>query len=289
MKRISPGVVLILLAAAGFTLATLFVPRALRWPGRPASDDAFQVLLGEGRKLFANQFFTMGDVYFHNGFYPSIFDQHEAQPDVAAPAHGLTDEPDSLDDDFRGPPKDWLDRFGRNFKPNKHVHLDTGGASGKATPSDVREILPWLKLAGDMNPQLVETYTVAAYWLRRDLKNPGAAEAFLRDGLRNNPDSYELLFDLGRLYNENYQDTVRARNVWKAAFSKWHQQEDSQKEPNFRVLHDIATSLGHLEAQAGHYAQAIEWLKIAQAHAPDPDAVQKQIDEFQTQLAAQPQ
>jgi tetratricopeptide (TPR) repeat protein len=289
MKKVSPGVFTILLMAAGFTLATLFVPRAVRWNSRSSSDNAFQLVLGEGRKLFANQFFTMGDVYFHNGFYPSIFDQHEEQPEVAAPAHGLTDKPDSLDDDFRGPPKDWLDRFGRNFKPNQHVHLDTGGASGKVNPSDVREILPWLKLAGDMNPQLVETYTVAAYWLRRNLKKPKEAEAFLREGLRNNPDSYELLFDLGRLYNENYQDTARARNVWEAAVHKWHQQEDHQKEPAFRALHDMATDLAHLEEKDGHYARAIEWLHIAKSHAPAPDAVQKQIDELKEKLAAQPQ
>ncbi len=80
-----------------------------------------------------------------------------------------------------------------------------------------REILPWLRLAADMDPQKIETYTVGAYFLRKHLNRPEEAEAFLREGLRNNPDSYEILFELGRLYNENDHDTDRARNVWQLA------------------------------------------------------------------------
>ena len=35
----------------------------------------------------------------------------------------------------------------------------------------------------------------------------------LRDGLRANPDSYEILLELGKYYNETKKDPVRARNV----------------------------------------------------------------------------
>ena len=86
MKKISPYHWLAVLLAACFTLATLFVPRAgwwnnapdaAHWRGDSGSENAFKMLLGEGRKLFANECFTMADVYFHSGFYPSIFDQQE--------------------------------------------------------------------------------------------------------------------------------------------------------------------------------------------------------------------
>ena len=101
-------------------------------------------------------------------------------------------------------------------------HRGEGGPAGDLSGSDnVREILPWLQLAADMDPQMVQTYTVAAYWLRTSIHNPKEAEAFLRDGLRNNPDDCEILFELGRLYNEDYHDTNRARNVLMAALRCW--------------------------------------------------------------------
>ncbi len=82
-------------------------------------------------------------------------------------------------------------------------------------------MLPWLRLAADMDPQKIETYTVGAYFLREHLNRPREAEAFLREGLRHNPNSYEILFELGRLYDENYHDTDRARDVWLLALNKW--------------------------------------------------------------------
>ena len=50
------------------------------------------------------------------------------------------------------------------------------------------------------------------------------AEKFLRDGLRANPDSYEILFELGRLYYESEHDAARARNVWELALRRWQEQ-----------------------------------------------------------------
>jgi tetratricopeptide (TPR) repeat protein len=287
MKQVSPYWLLVLLATMCFTLATLFVPRAANWNGNLGSENALKLLLGDGRKLFANEFFVMGDVYFHSGYYPSMFDRHDDQPDVAVPAHGLKDE-DSTSDDFLGPPKDWIDALGRNFKPNKHTHLSEGGPLGNMKASSVEEILPWLKFGADMNPQMIENYTVAAYWLRTSLNKPHEAEAFLREGLHNNPDSYELLFNLGQIYNENYHDPVRARNIWEAALRRWQAQSDADKKNNKIGLDEIAMNLGRLEEGAGNWNQAINYFEMAMQVSPNPDAIQKRIDELKTKMAAQP-
>ena len=52
-----------------------------------------------------------------------------------------------------GKPRDWIERFGRNFEPNTHTHLDK--------PGEAREILPWLRLSADLDPQLIKNYVVA--------------------------------------------------------------------------------------------------------------------------------
>ena len=67
-------------------------------------------------------------------------------------------------------------------------------------------------MSAELDPQRIDTYTVAAYWLR-DLGKVNDAEQFLRQGLLNNPDSYELLFDLGRLYYTDKHDPAQRAKV----------------------------------------------------------------------------
>ena len=299
MKNVSPYYWLAFLLTASFTMATLFVPSAEWWNNAPdeklwqqngssASDNAFQMLLGDGRKMFANQFFVMADVYFHSGYYPSIFDEHEKDLDVAAGAEGKAGDSDSTSDDFLGPPQDWIDALGRNFEPNKHTHLDAGGATGNVKATAVEEILPWLKLSAEMDPQKIETYTVGAYFLSTVLKQPNRAEEFLREGLRNNPENCELLFAMGRLDYEDYHNTNLARNVWELAFKKWEALDVKTNEEAKLTCDEITVNLGDLERAAGNYPQAIHWLEDAQKVSPAPEALQRQIDEIKVEMSAQP-
>jgi tetratricopeptide (TPR) repeat protein len=237
------------------------------------------MLFGDGRRLFANQFFTMADVYFHSGYYPSVFDlREEGQKEIVAESHGHTDSPeDEIKEDFLGKPKDWIDRFGRHFRITKHTHLESGNE---------REILPWLRLAADMDPQKIETYTVGSFFMRTHLNRPREAEAFLREGLRNNPGSYEILSELGRLYDENDHDTGRARDVWQLALHKWAKNPEAVKDDKL-AFEEITVHLAQLERGAGNWPQAIHWFQAAQKVAPDPNALQQRIDEIKKTMAAQ--
>ncbi len=281
--KASPYLVLALVLTVCFALATGLEPRAANWSNRSKSDNVFSVLFGDGRRLFANQFFTMADVYFHSGYYPSIFDLREEGPkEIVAESHGHTDSPeDELKEDFLGKPKDWIDRFGRHFRITEHTHLEH---------MNEREILPWLRLAADMDPQKIETYTVGSFFMREHLNQPREAEAFLREGLRNNPDSYEILFELGRLYNEYYHDTDRARNVWQMALNQWYERvklnPEAAKE-NRLDFEEITVHLAHLEEDAGNHEDAIRWFQAAQKDSPAPNALQQQIDEIKKKMAAQ--
>lgn len=297
MKKISPYWLLALLLAVCFTLATLFVPRATWWNDVPRaadwnkrtlqSDNVFKLLFGEGRRLFANELFVMADVYFHSGYYPSIFDRQESGHDVAMPAHGQAEDEDSTSDDFLGPPPDWIAALERHFVPNRHTHLSSGGPSGHMKTSSVQEILPWLKLASDMNPQMIETYTVGAYWLRR-LHKPVQARDFLFEGLHNNPGNSELLFDLGWLYNEDFHDANRARNVWIAGLRCWEAQSADAKTntQNQLIYEETAMNLAHLEENQRNWPQAVEYLKIVKQVSPNPNAIQKQIEEAEKKMTS---
>jgi tetratricopeptide (TPR) repeat protein len=278
--KASPYLVLALVLTVCFTLATGIELRAGSWGNRAKSNNVFSVLFGDGRRLFANQFFTMADVYFHSGYYPSIFDlREEGTKEIVAATHGQAeDEEQEKKADFLGKSKDWIDRFGRHFRITEHKHLEN---------SNEREILPWLRLAADMDPQKIETYSVGSFFMRTHLNRPREAEAFLREGLRNNPNSYEILFELGRLYDENDHDTGRARDVWKLALYKWSKDPEAVKD-NKLAFEEITVHLAQLERAAGNWQQAINWFQAAQKVAPDPNALQQRIDEIKEKMAAQP-
>jgi tetratricopeptide (TPR) repeat protein len=277
--KISPYLVLALLLAVCFTLATGLEPRAAAWSSHARSNNVFSLLFGDGRRMFANEFFTMADVYFHSGYYPSIFDQREeGTKEIVAESHGHTDSPeDEKAEDFLGKPKDWIDRFGRHFRITDHTHLEH---------SHEREILPWLRLAADMDPQMIQTYTVGAYFMCQHLDQPREAEAFLREGLRNNPGNYEILFGLGRVYYDYYHDAGRARNVWQLALSCFLKQDSALQKENKIGFDELTVNLANLERNAGNYEDAIRWFQAAQKVSPNPDALQQQIDELKAKMAA---
>jgi len=266
------------------------------WPGNHESSfNPLEVMIGEGQKLFAGSFYREADVYYHSGYYPTIFDNqeafktaHMAEDTGAVASHNQGDEAG-----FMGPPLDFFDAFNRYFIPNRHTHLDEGGPTDDLSKSgEVREILPWLKISSDLDPENVQTYVVTAYWLRTRMGKVAEGEQVLREGLRYNPNNPQLLYELGRVYFENYHDLRRARNIWEAALGSWEQQmagkPDSVKFSfdNKFIVEQLQTHLALLEETAGNFSAAIAHLEQAKLVSPAPDRLQKQIDELKQKLAA---
>jgi len=97
-QRTSTVLTLLLLAAACLSLSTILQPRAEAWSGRRDSGNVLKVLLGDGRRLFANHFFVKADAYFHSGFYPTVYDNREAfqTPHMAEDAGAETTAADQV-------------------------------------------------------------------------------------------------------------------------------------------------------------------------------------------------
>jgi hypothetical protein len=185
-RTLTQVLLLLLLVTGSFSLATIVQSGALGEGRQNQSDSVLKVLLGDGRRIFANQAFVQADVYFHSGYYPSVFDQKQAPTNsshMTAAEGSQEEEEHERQMNFLGPPHDWIEGFGRHFLITEHTHLQAG---------QEREILPWLKLSVELDPQRIDTYTTAAYFLRKELNKPEEAEKFLHEGVRNNPGSYEL-------------------------------------------------------------------------------------------------
>ncbi len=282
---------LIALLVLCFGLAAYLETWFQGWQGsRTKSADVLNTLLGDSRRMFANHFYVKADEYYHSGFYPTIFDnrQHFETPHMAADTGAVQSNNHGEDTGFLGQPRDWIDAFGRHFIPNRHTHLDEGGPSDDLSDTEaVGEILPWLKLSTELDPNNVQTYVVTAYWLRVRMNKTAEAEQVLREGLRQNPRSYEILFELGRLYSESKHDVTQARNVWELGARYWQELDAKEQEENPLPYEQITAHLGQLEEDAGNWQAAIKWYQIAQKHSLTPDALQKGIDEIRVKMAGQ--
>src|SRR5215472_1072956 len=110
------ALVFVLLLGAVFNLATFLEPRASEWGRGARSESALNVLLGDGRRLFANYFYEKADVYFHSGFYPSMFERAQA-PKAGdhdhlkgeMVGHEAGEEEHEKQMSFLGPPRDWIE------------------------------------------------------------------------------------------------------------------------------------------------------------------------------------
>lgn len=270
-----------LLLALAFAAALTAGGKLLLWQQSRAQDSGslFKLLLGESRRAFADQMFLKADGYYHMGNYPSVFDLAQAKPEGKTHMAKETEGHDHHDHSQPAPQhRDWIEAFGNHFRPTGHRHLDG--------IRDGREILPWLRLSAELDPHRVDSYTVAAYWLRERMNRLPDAEAFLRQGLRANPDSYEILFELGRLYAENNRDVPRARAVLELAIGKWIQREATKPEPDTPSYRLILGQLATLEEQAGNLERARAHFTRLKHFSPQPEAVQQRIDEVLKKMTA---
>jgi tetratricopeptide (TPR) repeat protein len=300
MKTAHPGLMAVFLGVLAFTLATAVEPRFRSMTQSSSDEGAFTKLLGDGRRMFSGQAVELADVYLHSGYYPSIFDGRDASAPKAISSKGGDhdddgdhheehkhdehgncvhgDEHDAAHEEamsFMGTPRDWLEAFIRNFRITQHTHLENG---------EEREVLPWLKLAIELNPQALPTYIDTSYWLWRRLGRLEDARGILREGIRNNPSSPELLFEMGLLYEQGDKDNGKARNIWLGALRLWKQQTTQAKTNNLDYYGKITANLGHLEAGAGNFSQAIDYYERAKTVSPNPTALQKRVDELKARM-----
>lgn len=261
---------------------------------RGQSGNFFNLLLGDSSRLFANQFYTEADVYYHSGYYPTIFDNKQAfeTAHMAADTGAVAVHNQGEETGFMGPPRDWLDAFSRHFMPNRHTHLDEGGPTDDLSDNKkVAEILPWLKLSSKLDPEDIRTYLVMSYWLRNNLNQASQAEQVLREGLRHNPGNPQLLYELGRIYFDDYHQPAAAHSIWEAALRTWAEEEPNVPlEERLRrtnesfddsfIYEQIQTHLAQLEGSVGNLPAAIKHLEQAKLASPNPEDIQKQIDEL---------
>jgi tetratricopeptide (TPR) repeat protein len=124
--------------------------------------------------------------------------------------------------------------------------------------------------------------------LRTALGRPDQAEQFLREGLRANTNSYELLLELGYVYDYNKKDFRAAHNLFDLARQKWKAQDDAGLKPSPKGYVEILDGLVRADEDQNNLKELLADLEALKAVSPNPEAVEKTIQETRSKLAAAP-
>lgn len=100
-------------------------------------------------------------------------------------------------DDYRGFIGD-LERQVKPWQDANAPHVHTAGT----------ELLPWYRIATLTNPHGIKNYMIGTWWLK-SLKNDSQTEEalkFISEGIKNNPDAYDLYLMKGYVYRQLGKD-----------------------------------------------------------------------------------
>ncbi len=264
-----------------------------------------EVILGDFRQLMANQFMLKADEYFHSGYYPSIFDQPKNKSgvmseEIRADERSAFSKPEGKDDhhghddhhegvheeheeaDFLGKPRDFIEAFGRHFFASTHSHLES--------EQEIKELLPWLKLAAEMDSTRPDAFVLTSYWLRKELRKVDEAEAFLRQGWRINPNSVEIMLELAKLLEADRKDEERAHNLYEAALTKWMRQHPHPTEADYEdtIVEQLLGRIARIEEKKGNYVRAELLLGKLLPLSPAKSEISEQIAALRAKIKAIP-
>ncbi len=198
---------------------------------REANESIPMTLLGQFRTNLDAYLWLKTEDYLHSGITYRPYTETElasGKQDIEANVGGFaahSDGPTLI------PPKekDWRGIFGdleRNIQPYR---------PGPAQHGDPQELIPWYRVQTIINPRDVNAYVTCAFFLADFAGRPKEALAFLDEGIRNNPNDFEMQEAVGQLYFEKWKNCDRAIPCLEKAISLGKQlpTRDQKQETTF--------------------------------------------------------
>ncbi|MDD2599106.1 MAG: hypothetical protein PHO37_07770 [Kiritimatiellae bacterium] len=204
----------LLLALAALLLAAA-LQSALRLSSRElpqrSADSILTMISDDTRRVVSGTMMTKVDEYFHGGVKAQSCtvcaadeahsegaeDDHHHDHDHATPQHVTGFNPVA-----------WINA---RIHAQEHRHL-----------SDQRsvELLPWVVAASRASPHNIQAYEVGSYILNRMSDKPQIAVGFIKEGIKNNPESPELEVTLGEMCYNTLKDQPQAAAAFERALAK---------------------------------------------------------------------
>ncbi len=164
----------------------------------------------------------------------------------------------------------WYGRLGARLRPHGHLH---------ATGSDVREIMPWLRLAAQADPHDIPVLLTAAFWLARDAGRPDLAAALLREARADNPFNDRISFELARI-DLHAGRLAEARRELDAAIVFWPGGRDAGSPTARDDLARMLTYRAVLHEVDGEMDAARRALRAALSLHPEWNDIRARLEEL---------
>ena len=176
------------------------------------TNDPLTLLLGSAKEAIGDTFFLKASSYFHGGVDVDLIKREEVFGHEEREGEGL--DPD----EFKKSYTDWVYKINSRIKITEHRHLQ-----GEET----KEILPFLSAAVKLDPYNVTAILTTAFWLESYFKKADAAIEVLTQGLKDNPDSWELRYHLGLNYFKNKKNYAESAGYFEEALAKMDTENSS--------------------------------------------------------------
>ena len=166
--------------------------------------DVLSRIFGELRTYLSSASYTNADIYFHGGLY----NFHDG-PSFLTPAHISSRHEEDADHDknlsnhpAQKKTLNPLLKIAEKISITQHRH---------ATGNEEKELLPWMLYSAKLNPKNEKAYIIGGYWLGMRLNKIDKAIDFLHEGIKNNPESWDIYLTLGEIYLIALKDYQNAR------------------------------------------------------------------------------
>jgi tetratricopeptide (TPR) repeat protein len=225
-------------------------------------------ILGEARSIASNVSILQADLYMHGGA-GHFFEEHEGGMALSDGCKGEHHHDEKIR--LAVSPFNVLFRLSGAISVSEHKHLE--GAQ-------VREIIPWLSFAARLDPNNIMAYTLTAFWLGDRLGAVDEAVMFLKEGLKNNPGSWEINTELGRVYYQRLKDPVVAQRYLLRAKSLLKGVDHDRYNERYVLAWLVA-----VYEQEGKKAEAVATYKQLKALFPETTVYDAKIRRIEGELA----
>ncbi|OIO37887.1 MAG: hypothetical protein AUJ72_03715 [Candidatus Omnitrophica bacterium CG1_02_46_14] len=182
---------------------------------RGVSNDPLYRLLGSAKEAIGDTLFLKASSYFHGGVDVDLI---EAKETFGAETRGMHDRESELMS-FEKTYGDWVYKINSRVKVMGHKHLE-----GEET----KEILPLLTMAVKLDPYNVTAILTTAYWLNNYFGKTDAAIEILKQGLLDNPDSWEMSYRLGLFYFKYKKDYTLSSQFFERSLEKMNKDSSNR-------------------------------------------------------------
>ncbi|HTL71498.1 MAG TPA: hypothetical protein VL404_09435 [Candidatus Eisenbacteria bacterium] len=256
--------------AAIFALGALsfVIQRAPDLPERSSAGDPLFKMLGSAKAALGDLVFMRADSYFHKGLRPDLL--KAALEDDQAATRGVRQDTMS-----RLISRDWIGRVYAAVNVSSEHHLDLDESD---------EMLPLLDISTRLNPHNRAAVLTASYWFHDRYRDTGRALEILKSGRGDNPDSWEIDNELGRIYFEKKKDAAQAAFYFRSALRKLSKAQEKFPFDPIRVRYQLAEAYraaGRPERALIFYKEALSFYRHRE-EAALKRVLEKKIAELQT-------